>query len=230
MNAYRSVILTLGACVSLSACQTISVEAERSSIPEKAVARAAEKRSLAEAEKLYKQRPDDELLAADYARALREEGRSDRAALVLGPFATGKKPAALTLAEYSSIQITLGDYKRAEKFARKAIAADQGNFRAYQNLGVALDAQAKHQDAEKAFRKGLEIWQGDPVPIMNNLALNLASQGYLDEAIDILRRAQAMAPDRVEIERNVRIVTALQQAARGPTPTPPRKPVVSPKQ
>lgn len=226
MKIFKSVILTLGACAALSACQTVPADGSKSSGPGMAADKAAgAKKSLSEAEKLYKQKPNDELLAADYARALREDGRVDQAVVVLGPFAMGKKPSVLTLTEYSSDQIALGDYKKAEKFAQKAIAADQGNYRAYHNLGLALEAQGKHPEAEKALRKGLELWQGDdPTSIMNNLALNLASQGYLDESIDLLRRAQAMAPNRAEIERNVRIVTALQQAARGPTPTPPKKP------
>ncbi len=225
MKLYKSAFLALGACVALSACQT-TPQGSHSSGPGMTAGQPGAKKSLAEAERLYKQKPGDELLAADYARALREDKRSDQAAVVLGPFATGKKPTVAALTEYSAVQIALADYKKAEKYAQRAVAADPQNYRAYHNLGLALEAQAKHPEAETAFRKGLDLWQGDdPTPIMNNLALNLASQGYLDESINLLRRAQAIAPNRAEIERNVRIVTALQQAARGPTPTPPRKPV-----
>jgi Flp pilus assembly protein TadD len=66
-----------------------------------------------------------------------------------------------------------------------------------------------HPEAERAYRKGLEIWEGDPIPIMNNLALNLASQNNLKEAYEILKKAKSIAPNRIEVERNLRIVSAL---------------------
>jgi Flp pilus assembly protein TadD len=72
-----------------------------------------------------------------------------------------------------------------------------------------LDSKGKHVEAERAFRKGLDIWEGDPIPIMNNLALNLASQNNLEEAYEILMRAKTIAPNRIEVERNLRIVKAL---------------------
>ena len=102
---------------------------------------------------------------------------------------------------------------------------DSNDARAYHYLGIALDAQGKHPEAEKAFRKGLDMWQGDPTPIMNNLALNLSSQGYLDEASEILEKARAVSPNRLEVERNLRIITALRQSENPTTPKPRKKPV-----
>ncbi len=46
---------------------------------------------------------------------------------------------------------------------------------------------------------------------MNNLALNLATQGFIDEAIEVLERAKALSPDRIEIERNLRIIRTLNE-------------------
>ena len=48
---------------------------------------------------------------------------------------------------------------------------------------------------------------------MNNLALNLASQNKLDQAIDMLRKAKEVSPGRVELERNMRIITTLKEGA-----------------
>ena len=89
---------------------------------------------------------------------------------------------------------------------------DDKSYTAYHMLGIALDAQGEHQPAEDAFRKGLEFWQGDPAPILNNLGLNLAAQGFLDEAAEVLRKALATSPNREEIERNLRIVSALRES------------------
>jgi Flp pilus assembly protein TadD len=63
---------------------------------------------------------------------------------------------------------------------------------------------------------------------MNNLALNLASQDFLDEAVAILEKAQTIAPDRIEVERNLRIVRTLQQSARH-APKPVAKPAAASK-
>jgi Flp pilus assembly protein TadD len=227
LNKTTTLMLGIGACLLLSACQTTSADAQaRSGNVDSAIARAnsGEKMSLAAAERAYKKSPDDAMAATDYARALREEGALDQAAAVLEPFAKNKDALSYTLSEYSAIFLAKGDSSKAETYAQKAIVKDSTNYKAYHNLGLALETQAKHEEAERAFRKGLELWQGDPTIIMNNLALNLSAQGYLDESIEILRKAQSIAPDRVEIERNLRIVTALQQAARGPTPMPPKKP------
>lgn len=225
-------LLALGLCGFLTACGTTKQSPEMgkrsdeiaSAVEKARVASGDEVKSLGAAERAYKKAPQDQTAAADYARALREENMLDKAELVLEPFAEGPEPSSYTLSEFAAIQLKKGSPNKAERYAQRAVIADNTNYRAYHNLGVALEAQTKHEEAERAFRKGLEIWQGDPTPIMNNLALNLAAQGYLDESIEILRKAQSMDPKREEVERNLRIVTALQQAARGPTPMPPKKP------
>lgn len=223
----KILVLVLTACTMLSACQTTKkLDKNGNVVNAGGQSVAQEKISLGEAERAYKKNPQDELSATAYARALRENRDLDKAAAVLKPFAVGKKPLSFTLSEYSAIFLAQGDSKAAEKWAQKAVIKDETNFRAFHNLGIALETQAKHEEAERAFRKSLELWQGDPTNVMNNLALNLAAQGYTDESIEILRKAQTISPGRTEIERNLRIVTALQQAARGPTPMPKPKPKI----
>jgi Flp pilus assembly protein TadD len=227
----KTLLLSAGACALLSACQTTGARPGDASLHgdvDKAVAQASiyaqPVKSLPDAERAYKRHPQDDIAAADYARALREAGSLDQAAMVLDPIVKRKEASSYALSEYAAVALAQGSPQKAEEFAQKAVLKDDKNFRAYQNLGIALETQGKHPEAEKALRKALELWQGDPVTIMNNLALNLSAQGYVDESIDILRKAQALAPDRIEIERNLRIVTALQQTTRGPTPMPPKKP------
>jgi len=179
---------------------------------------------LAVTEKLYTKDPENPLAALDFARSLRDTKALDKAATVLEPFAKDKAASANILTEFSAILLAKGDYPKAQTYAQRAVTQDPKSFRAYHNLGLALDTQGKQPEAEQAFRKAMDLWQGNPTTIMNNLALNLAAQGYLDESIDLLRRAQTLSPHKTEIERNIRIVTALQQAARGPTPKPVPKP------
>lgn len=216
-------ILMLGACATSTADMEAARKSDRAGRVEKAlqnaVVDAAEKsgQPLPALERDYKRDSKNPDIALAFAKALREDEQLNKAVIVLSPFAREKGASSPVLSEFSAIQLAIGDYETAEDFARRAILKDSNNFRAYQALGIALDGRGYSKQAEVAFRKGLDLWQGDPSTMMNNLALNLVSQGELDEASQILQRAAAIAPNRPEIERNLRIVTALQQQ-----PGPPR--------
>ncbi len=152
-----------------------------------------------------------------YAAALRRAGFANRAAVVLGPFAGRPEASPEVKTEFAAIQLELGRYRQAEEQAAavaRAAAQDgdevAGAPRAYHILGLALEAQGRHAEAERAFRRALEVWEGDPVPVMNNLALNLAAQGQAAQARDILLEAQSSgSAPRPEVARNLRIVETL---------------------
>ena len=61
----------------------------------------------------------------------------------------------------------------------------------------------------------MKHWKGDSTPILNNLALNLASQGHLEEALSLIEKAQKMAPGRMDLERNRRIIATLLETTGG---------------
>lgn len=252
-NTGSRFLLLSSACLMLGACGTTgSTNGQMAGDSDRinsALNRAAtsahnsgeDSQSIAILEKLYNRNPKDEGLALRYASALRDSEYYNRALLVLAPFANDDNSAAAVKSEFASIQLALGNYPQAEQFAQKAIVQDEKNAQAYQALGIALDAQSMYPEAERAYRKSLDNWTGDPTPIINNLALNLASQEYLDEAIELLKKAQAVSPDRPEIERNLRIIQALLEtkqmssspresdrlkakAAAGDAPKPDKKP------
>lgn len=169
--------------------------------------------TLALLEQIYLRNQDDAAVATSYGQALREDEQLNKARQVLYPFTEGKNAYADAVVELAMVQLALGQYKEAELTSRRAVELDPDQGRAFLALGTALDAQNYHEQAEVAFRKGLDKWKGDPAPILNNLALNLASQNKLDQAIDLLKRAQAESPGRIEIERNMRIITTLKEGA-----------------
>ncbi len=231
----RLMLIALSAASMLAACGTAttaqnqqSSDTRINSALEKAAYGAAasgnSKQSLGYLEKLYKRNSDDPVAASNYARALREGNYLNRASMVLAPFANTPSSPAIAKREYAGIMLAKGEYDEAEDYAKQAILQDNEDFKSYHYLGIALDAKGMHPEAERAFRKGLDHWQGDPTSIMNNLALNLTSQNHLDEAIEILRKAKAIDPNKIEIERNLRIVTALQQSTSVPAPKPTSKP------
>ncbi len=203
----------------LAACQTAGTAKPGNTQLDQALERAADasqaqgQESLPLLEKLYKRNPDDANIAIRYSRALRDANRLTRASIIIAPFAKNeRKPNVAAKTEYAAVQVALGNYEVAQEFASKAVVMDEGNYQAYHILGIALDAQGDHKQAENAFRKALNIWQGDPTPVLNNLGLNLASQGFLDEAAEVLRRALETSPNRAEVERNIRIVNALRES------------------
>ena len=235
-NIAFKTLLAFSTCALLTACQTAtsvdynSRQAKIDNALERAAYSAAtqgdRKQSLSYLERMYKRNSTDPIIATNYAAALREADYIDRASVVLAPFADDSGSSSAIKTEYAAIQLALGNYETAERYAQKAILQDEENAKAYQYLGISLDAQNMHEQAERAFRKGLDHWKGDPTSIMNNLALNLATQEHLEEAIEILYKAQAISPDRIEIERNLRIVTALYESQGGRAPKPQDKPAV----
>jgi Flp pilus assembly protein TadD len=164
-------------------------------------------------EQLYQRSPDDAAIATSYGQALREDDQLNKARQVLSPFSEGENAFPDAVVELAMVQLALGQYKSAELTSRRAVELDPEQGRAYLALGTALDAQNYHEQAEVAFRRGLQKWNGDPAPLLNNLALNLASQNKLDQALDLLKRAQAESPGRMEIERNIRIISTLKEGA-----------------
>lgn len=182
--------------------------------------------SLAILERLYQRKPNDPEVAVSYARKLRESGYAHRASMVLSPLAREKSAPASVKAGFAAVQMELGNAALAEEYARAAIAENPDSWEAQHVLGIALDAKGDHKAAETAFRQSLASWEGDPTPVLNNLALNLAAQGYLDDAVDILRRTAEASPNRKELERNLKIISTLQQqqTAHPPEKKPSKKP------
>ena len=169
--------------------------------------------------------PNDAIVATRYARALREDDQINMAIRTLTPFMQGHNSHAEAVTEMAMTQLALGDFIMAENYAAQAIDLDPNSARAYLALGTAQDAQRRHQDAEISFRQGLKHWKGAPSPILNNLALNLASQGHLEEALSLLEKAKKLAPQRMELERNRRIIATLLETTGPRPPAPSAKPM-----
>lgn len=212
-------VLALAACASSGTANVSNKEGasrvdsimERAAREAKASGNTVETAALLE--QVYSRNQDDPAVATSFGQALREDEQFTRARQVLYPFTEGKNAYPDAVMELAMVQLSLGQYKEAELTARNAVELDPESGRAYLALGTALDAQNYHEQAEVAFRRGIDKWKGDPAPIMNNLALNLASQNKLDQAIDMLKKAQEISPNRVELERNLRIVTTLKEGA-----------------
>lgn len=207
--------LSLGACTSTSS----SDQADGKSAVDKALMRAADQTTasgmnaegLKLLETVYKRNPKDPQAAMKFARGLREMNELTKAAIILEPFADDENAPSAVKLEYASIQLEAGRYEVAERIARDVVKQNPLSGFGYHILGIAQDAQGLYEDSEMSFREALKNWEGDPVPVMNNLAISLMLQEKLEEAHEILTQAKAADPSRMEIERNLRIVNALRE-------------------
>jgi len=165
--------------------------------------------SLMYYEEQYKTQSHDEGVVYGYGQALRRTGDPQKALVVLSAMAKKRKANPAIVLEYAASNAQVGRYDVAQKYAENLTDNEQFSARAWHIIGVALDAQGHHKKAETAYRKALSQWEGDPVPVMNNLALSLAHQGFFDESLETIRKAHALAPDREDVKRNMEIVQEL---------------------
>ena len=234
MRSLKSILLCASSLALLAACNTTSGNTTLHSSSgnkidaalERVAARSSQQESLPILETIYKRNSSDPQAALSYAQALRHAGHVDRAVLVLTPFARQSGGSSAVQTEYAALQLTLGNYFAAEEFAGQAVEKNDQDYEAFHYLGIAQDARGFHQEAEASFRKALKHWAGDPVPVLNNLALNLATQRQSEEAVSLIAQASALAPHRRDIDNNQRIILALQEryASVSLAPKPVKKP------
>ncbi len=79
------------------------------------------------------------------------------------------------------------------------------NYRAHNNLGLALDKQGRTDEAIDQYMQGLQI-KPDNEEIHNNLGLALAEQGRTDEAISHYLEALHLRPDFGQAHNNLGVV------------------------
>lgn len=198
--------------------QKQAVQSRLTTAAAEAIAAGKTEEALEHYQKLYRNDKRDTSHALNYAQLLRRSGRSEEALKVLQPFAkqalNSKKATVspLLLNEYAAILIEHGKLADARSVIDLVLAEDayaNSHADAMNLLGISLDAQGRHKEAETMFRLALEGWHGNPTTVMNNLALCLANQAMFDESLTTLRQALVMAPDKQEIARNIQLVSEL---------------------
>ncbi len=167
-------------------------------------------RSIVVLEKHYRKWGGSQEIALEYIKAHISAGEFDEAKTLLK-----KRIAYDALNQQKDIK---QEYLAAVREARiqKTIEPERPNFEApqgdpeYHNLlGVIYDATGHSDKAEIELRNALDRWEGDPGVVENNLALALANQGKLEEAVRFISKAFVAAPDRPQVVRNLEIISAL---------------------
>jgi Flp pilus assembly protein TadD len=101
-------------------------------------------------------------------------------------------------------------YQDEEPLWRDTIAKNPGAWMAYANLAVYVDNRGRHDEAFRLYRQALEL-RGDDWANRSNMGHILLvlgrrdgfRPGQLDEAIDHLREALSLAPDRPQVRERL---------------------------
>jgi len=100
------------------------------------------------------------------------------------------------------------DTPSAEKIFRALLAEQPQDSRVMTDLGVALDLEGHHTEAQALYRQALVI-----TPELNsahtNLGLSLALSGHADQAMEMLHDAAMSSPDSTRVRANYAMAQVL---------------------
>lgn len=154
-------------------------------------------------ERQYKQDPTIEANAIAYTQSLLRDDNSARALLIITPF--GQRTDASQEASTLLAQALLEDNNimEARKTAMNAIAMNPDEAeKAYHILALTYQAQGLSQEANETLLQALYVANKNPAPIMNSIALNDAIMGYPHDALALLQKLTAAAPQYPSIRAN----------------------------
>lgn len=116
-----------------------------------------------------------------------------------GALAWEKNPTDARLASHlGAVHIERNDAQAAERWCRLAISIDPGLARAWSNLGAALLADQRGEEAGEAYSRALELAPGDWKALWG-LASAQHATGATDDALATLDVAIEGAPHRAEL-------------------------------
>jgi Flp pilus assembly protein TadD len=96
----------------------------------------------------------------------------------------------------------------ARPVLERAKAAAPLNWEAPSTLGVVLDYMEQNGLAQAEYAAALQLSPDNPT-VLNNLALSLAQEGRLDEAISTLERAVDQQSAQLQSRQNLALLLAL---------------------
>jgi Flp pilus assembly protein TadD len=104
--------------------------------------------------------------------------------------------------------IAMGQPALAEQQIDSALRADPGDYRALNLLGVSLDLQGRHAEAQANYRRGIEL-APDYASLRSNFGLSLAITGPPQEAIAQLSPIAGSTRADARIRQNLAFAFAM---------------------
>jgi tetratricopeptide (TPR) repeat protein len=107
--------------------------------------------------------------------------------------------------------VQLGHWQKTETLFRHTLSVTSRNYVAHSNLGTALTAEGKLDEAAAEFEKALKIWPSYP-DAHNNLGVVIAKQGLLPKAVLHYQEALKFNPNHLLAHQN--LASALTELGR----------------
>ncbi len=104
--------------------------------------------------------------------------------------------------------IDMGEPTLAERQLDEALKVDSRDYKTINVMGVSLDMQGRHADAQARYRQGLALRPEDPA-LRCNLGLSLAISGDVQGAIADLVPAASSAGADARVRQNLALAYAL---------------------
>jgi Flp pilus assembly protein TadD len=102
----------------------------------------------------------------------------------------------------ASALIAMNQPELAQQQLEMALQADARDYRALNALGVVLDMQGRHADAQREYRRGIGM-APDFAALRSNFGLSLAICGEAGQAIDVLAPLASRSAADVRIRQNL---------------------------
>lgn len=138
-------------------------------------------------QRLYNREPDNIDALIGLARNLRYSGSVNQGLKAIRAGLRTHGDTVGLLLELAKGQVAGSMYADASDTIAKARRLDPGNWETYAVSGILKDRGGDIDGAQAEYRKALDISPGNSA-VLNNLALSLAQQGKLAEAIMILKK------------------------------------------
>jgi len=151
-------------------------------------------KALQYSEQLLADAPENRQLKIVHADLVAEKGRLDEGVRTLQQMQKGNDDDLDVLSAMVGIYQRAKKWDQAQSVLTTAIQRFPKEEQVYFLQGSVYEKQKKYDDAEKAFRKALEIEKDDPA-VLNYLGYMLAVRGtHLDEAEAMVRKAVQSDP------------------------------------
>ncbi len=198
-----------GASGLAEATDTTSTGTQSELIP--VAAQAERSHSYEEAAKIYAsllaQEPNNRNYRLNLARNLRYSGQTQTAIDLLTAPETPQDDPMMML-ELGKSYLAADQLNLARPLLEKTKRSAPLNWEMPMTLGVVLDYMNENAAAQEEYKAALQLSPDNPT-ILNNLALSLAQEGKLDEAISTMQRATDQQSAQAQSRQNLAFLLAL---------------------
>ena len=153
---------------------------------------------------LIKQKPGEMEAHLGLSRNLRWAGQPADAAKVLGNVKKKFGNEGEYLAELGKVRINQGMIDEGVTMLGLASAKNPDDWRLHSALGIGFDYLSFYGDAQKSYKRALELCPDDPA-VMNNMAISQGLSGNIDRAIITLETALSFERHTEKISKNLKV-------------------------